>query len=147
MFIWQGGEPTLMGLDFFRRAIAFGEEEYRRPAQEVSHSLQTNGVLINDEWAQFLPVNNFLVGLSIYLNPCDRDGIGLHPVAVHHVVQDCFAHCAWRQPTDRGLGERISDGHRVIQDVEAILHGCQLFEETKSTQVHCSRENITSLDV
>ena len=64
MFIWQGGEPTLMGLDFFRRAVALGEE-YRRPTQEVSHSLQTNGVLINDEWAQFLVVNNFLVGLSI----------------------------------------------------------------------------------
>lgn len=64
MFIWQGGEPTLMGLDFFRRAVAFGEK-YRRPTQEVSHSLQTNGVLINDAWAQFLAVNNFLVGLSI----------------------------------------------------------------------------------
>jgi len=63
-FNWQGGEPTLMGLDFFRRAVALGEE-YRRSTQEVSHSFQTNGVMINDEWAQFLAENNFLVGLSI----------------------------------------------------------------------------------
>ncbi len=63
-FVWQGGEPTLMGLEFFRRAVAL-TKEHRRPAQEVSHSLQTNGVLINDQWAQFLAENNFLVGLSI----------------------------------------------------------------------------------
>ncbi len=63
-FNWQGGEPTLMGLAFFRRAVALGEE-YRRSTQEVSHSLQTNGVMISGEWAQFLAENNFLVGLSI----------------------------------------------------------------------------------
>jgi uncharacterized protein len=63
-FTWQGGEPTLMGLDFFRRAVEFGEE-YRRSAQDVSHSFQTNGVMINDKWAQLLAENNFLVGLSI----------------------------------------------------------------------------------
>lgn len=63
-FVWQGGEPTLMGLDFFRSAVTLGEK-YRRSTQEVSHSLQTNGVMINDEWAQFLAKNNFLVGLSI----------------------------------------------------------------------------------
>ena len=49
-FVWQGGEPTLMGLEFFRRAVALAES-HRRPAQDVSHSLQTNGVLISDEWA------------------------------------------------------------------------------------------------
>jgi uncharacterized protein len=63
-FVWQGGEPTLMGLDFFRRAVALAEE-YRRSTQEISHSLQTNGVTIDDEWAQFLAEHNFLVGLSI----------------------------------------------------------------------------------
>lgn len=62
--VWQGGEPTLMGLDFFRRAVELGEE-YRRSTQEVSHSLQTNGVTINDEWAEFLAEHHFLVGLSI----------------------------------------------------------------------------------
>lgn len=63
-FIWQGGEPTLMGLDFFRLAVRLGEE-YRRPAQEVSHAFQTNGVLIDDEWAKFFAQNKFLIGLSV----------------------------------------------------------------------------------
>jgi uncharacterized protein len=63
-FVWQGGEPTLMGLEFFRRAVALAES-HRRPAQEVSHSFQTNGVVIDDLWAEFFAENKFLVGLSI----------------------------------------------------------------------------------
>ncbi len=56
-FVWQGGEPTLMGLEFFRRAVALAES-HRRPAQEVSHSFQTNGVVIDDQWAEFFAKNN-----------------------------------------------------------------------------------------
>ena len=61
---WQGGEPTLMGLDFFKRSVEF-VEQYRRPEQEVEYTFQTNGVLLNDEWCQFLRANHFLVGLSV----------------------------------------------------------------------------------
>jgi uncharacterized protein len=61
---WQGGEPTLMGLDFFRRSIVF-EKEYARPGMKIQNTIQTNGTLINDEWAAFFKENNFLVGLSI----------------------------------------------------------------------------------
>ncbi|MCC0056575.1 MAG: anaerobic sulfatase maturase [Rhodobiaceae bacterium] len=61
---WQGGEPTLMGLDFFRRAVAV-VERYKAPGQRVQHTMQTNGVLLNDEWAAFLKEHDFLVGLSI----------------------------------------------------------------------------------
>ena len=61
---WQGGEPTLMGLDFFRRARA--AEEGRVPAgMAVERTLQTNGVLLDDEWCAFLAENDYLVGLSI----------------------------------------------------------------------------------
>jgi uncharacterized protein len=61
---WQGGEPTLMGLDFFRRARA--AEEARVPAgMAVERTLQTNGVLLDDEWCAFLAANDYLVGLSI----------------------------------------------------------------------------------
>ena len=62
--IWQGGEPTLRGLDFYRLAVEL-TEKYRRPTQQVSHSMQTNGTLLNDEWCEFLKENNFLVGISI----------------------------------------------------------------------------------
>ena len=61
---WQGGEPTLMGLDFFRRARA--AEEAGVPAgMAVERTIQTNGVLLDDEWAAFLAENDYLVGLSI----------------------------------------------------------------------------------
>ena len=61
---WQGGEPTMMGLDFFRQAMEL-VEKYRQPGQHVSHSIQTNGTLIDDEWAAFFKENEFLVGLSV----------------------------------------------------------------------------------
>ena len=61
---WQGGEPTLMGLDFFRSAIGY-LEKYRKPAQKILHTIQTNGTLLNDEWCAFFKQHNFLVGLSV----------------------------------------------------------------------------------
>ncbi len=61
---WQGGEPTLMGLKFFRRAMEL-TERYRQPGQSVEHTLQTNGTLIDAEWCEFLREHRFLVGLSI----------------------------------------------------------------------------------
>jgi uncharacterized protein len=61
---WQGGEPTLMGVDFFRRSIEL-VEKYRRPGQQVQHTFQTNGIALDDEWGAFLKANNVLVGLSV----------------------------------------------------------------------------------
>jgi len=61
---WQGGEPTLMKLDFFRRSIEL-VEKYRRPEQTVEHTFQTNGILLDDEWCAFFKEYNFLVGLSV----------------------------------------------------------------------------------
>ncbi len=61
---WQGGEPTLMKLEFFRRSIEL-VEKYRRPGQIVQHTFQTNGLLIDDDWCVFFKEHNFLVGLSV----------------------------------------------------------------------------------
>jgi len=61
---WQGGEPTLMGLDFFRRAVEF-EKTFARPGRTIENSLQTNGTLLNAEWCEFLRENRFLVGISL----------------------------------------------------------------------------------
>ncbi len=61
---WQGGEPTLMGLDFFRRSIEL-VEKYKKPSQSVMHTIQTNGTKIDDEFAAFFKQHNFLVGLSL----------------------------------------------------------------------------------
>ena len=61
---WQGGEPTLMGLDFFERSVEYAER-YRRPNQRISYTLQTNGTRLDDAWGAFLKAHGFLVGLSI----------------------------------------------------------------------------------
>jgi len=61
---WQGGEPTLMGVDFFRRAVALAEE-VRRPGQTLRHTIQTNGTLLTDEWCALFAAHEFLVGISI----------------------------------------------------------------------------------
>ncbi|MCK4283100.1 MAG: anaerobic sulfatase maturase [Candidatus Brocadiae bacterium] len=61
---WQGGEPTLMGLDFFRQVVQI-ESRHARPGDCFGNSLQTNGVVLNDEWCGFLAANKFLVGLSV----------------------------------------------------------------------------------
>ncbi|EPE9057918.1 anaerobic sulfatase maturase [Klebsiella aerogenes] len=64
VFSWQGGEPTLMGLEFFHKVVKF-QQQYKKPGQRIENDLQTNGILINDAWAEFLKANHFLVGLSI----------------------------------------------------------------------------------
>lgn len=64
VFSWQGGEPTLRGLDFYRKALAF-QKKYARPGQRIQNDFQTNGTLLDEEWAAFLKENRFLVGLSI----------------------------------------------------------------------------------
>ena len=60
---WQGGEPTLMKVEFFRRSIEL-VEKYRRPGQTIQHTFQTNGILLDDEWCTFFKEHDFLVGLS-----------------------------------------------------------------------------------
>ena len=62
-FVWHGGEPLVMGLDFFRKAVDF-QRRYARD-KRIFNSLQTNGTLLTPEWARFFRENNFLVGLSI----------------------------------------------------------------------------------
>ena len=61
---WQGGEPTMMGLGFFRRSVELAEQ-YRQPGQRIVYTIQTNGTLLDDDWAAFFNEHGFLVGLSI----------------------------------------------------------------------------------
>ncbi len=62
-FVWHGGEPTLLGIEYFRKAITL-QKKYAEE-KEILNSFQTNGTLITDEWAEFLAENHFLCGLSI----------------------------------------------------------------------------------
>jgi uncharacterized protein len=78
-FAWQGGEPTLLGVAFFRRVVAL--QQHYAGGKTVENAFQTNGVLLDDEWGEFLARNKFLVGISIdgpaHLHDAyrvDRDG-------------------------------------------------------------------------
>ncbi|NLG97681.1 MAG: anaerobic sulfatase maturase [Chloroflexi bacterium] len=63
-FAWQGGEPSLMGLDFFRKAVDL-QEKYRKPGMRINNAFQTNGTLLDGEWCRFFHEHQFLIGLSI----------------------------------------------------------------------------------
>lgn len=107
-FLWQGGEPTLMGLDFFRRAV----EVQRRllpDGRGAANALQTNGTLLDDEWAGFLREHGFLVGISI-------DG----PAALH----DRFRRDAGGRPTHAAVmrGLRLLQRHGVEHNVLCTVH-------------------------
>lgn len=79
---WQGGEPTLMGLDFYRQAIAY-QKKYLPAGWRCTHSFQTNGTLLTDEWCEFFKENNFLIGISMdgpeHLHDHYRRDKGDHP--------------------------------------------------------------------
>ena len=62
-FAWQGGEPTLLGVDYFRRLVEI-QKKYAN-GKRIENAFQTNGVLLNDDWAALFKENNFLIGLSI----------------------------------------------------------------------------------
>lgn len=105
---WQGGEPSLMGLPFFERSVEYAEK-YCKPGQTISYTFQTNGTMIDDDWAAFFKRNNFLIGLSI-------DG----PREMH----DAYRVDKGGQPTfDKVMrGLRCLQQHGVDYNVLTTLH-------------------------
>lgn len=84
VIVYQGGEPTLAGLDFFRKAVEL-EKAYASPRCTPEHAIQTNGLNIDREWAEFFALENILVGVSLDgdkalhdLNRVDAAGKGTH---------------------------------------------------------------------
>lgn len=63
-FAWQGGEPTLMGLDFFKQAVGY-QKKHRKPGMHIFNALQTNAVTLDDNWCAFFKENDFLIGVSL----------------------------------------------------------------------------------
>lgn len=107
-FAWQGGEPLLAGLDYFRRAVSL-QADYAKPHLAIANSLQTNGTLITEEWARFFKQHHFLIGVSL-------DG----PAQIHDL----------RRVYSNGAGsfERVMDGisqlkrHRVDFNILTVVH-------------------------
>ena len=63
-FSWHGGEPTVLGLDYFRRIVAL-QQKHRPAGRRIANGLQTNGILLDEDWGRFLAAENFAVGLSL----------------------------------------------------------------------------------
>lgn len=63
-FIFQGGEPTLVGIDFYKKLVEY-EQKYNQKNIEINNAIQTNGLAIDEEWANFFAQNHFLVGISL----------------------------------------------------------------------------------
>ncbi|TFH65735.1 MAG: anaerobic sulfatase maturase [Gemmatimonadales bacterium] len=112
VFSWQGGEPLLMGLDFFERAVGF-QQAYTRPGMRISNTLQTNGTLLNDEWCRFFREHRFLVGLSL-------DG----PAPLH----DAYRVNKGGKPTHAAVmeGADLLRRHQVEYNILATVHAANV---------------------
>lgn len=91
-FAWQGGEPTLAGLAFFERALEL-QRRFARPGMVIRNALQTNGTLLDTDWAQFLARHAFLVGVSLDGPPRLHDPLRVdtHGHATHERVLRALA--------------------------------------------------------
>lgn len=107
-FEWHGGEPTLLGLDYFRRIVAL-QQAHRPAGRVISNGLQTNGTQLDEAWARFLAQERFSVGLSL-------DG----PAPCH----DAFRRTRGGQPTHAEVMRafRLLRSHGVHCDVLCVLH-------------------------
>jgi len=107
-FGWQGGEPLLMGIDFFERAVAH-QKKYTKPGVRIINTLQSNGTLIDEDWARFFHEHDFLIGLSL-------DG----PQEVHDAYRvDKGGNPTW----DRVMrGKRLMEEHGVEHNILCTVH-------------------------
>ena len=107
-FAWQGGEPTLMGIEFYRKAIAY-QEKYNRLGLRIENTIQTNGTLLTEEWAAFFRENRFLVGISL-------DG----PPELHDIYR---TDQAGQGSADRALaGLALLQEHDVAYNILCTVH-------------------------
>ncbi len=107
-FAWQGGEPTLMGIDFFAHVVAL-QQRHLPPGWTCANALQTNGTLLDPQWCAFLKKHGFLVGLSM-------DG----PAALH----DRYRVDKRGRPTQAAVvrGLRLLQQHGVEHNVLCVVH-------------------------
>jgi uncharacterized protein len=121
---WQGGEPTMMGVDFFRRSVELADR-YLQPGQRAVYTIQTNGTLLDEEWAGFFSENEFLVGISIdgprELHDAyrlNKGGKGSFDQAIRGLGHLRAADVEWNALTTvhAANGDHGRDGYRFLRD-------------------------------
>jgi uncharacterized protein len=107
-FSWHGGEPTVLGLDYFRKIVAL-QRKHQPSNQRIANGIQTNGILLGDEWCRFLAAEGFAVGLSL-------DG----PQEMH----DMYRVTKDKEPTHEQTmqGYNLLQQHRVYTDILCVVN-------------------------
>lgn len=107
-FSWHGGEPILLGLDYFRKIAAL-QRKHRPSRQRITNGIQTNGTLLNEDWCRFLAEEGFSVGISL-------DG----PQEMH----DLYRVTRGQRPThgEAMRGYRLLQQHRITSDLLCVVH-------------------------
>ncbi|HUS78677.1 MAG TPA: radical SAM protein, partial [Patescibacteria group bacterium] len=107
-FSWHGGEPTVLGLDYFHKIVAL-QRKHRPPNRRIANGIQTNGILLDEDWCRFLASEGFAVGLSL-------DG----PRKMH----DRFRVTKDQKPTHEQTmrGYRLLQEHRVYTDILCVVN-------------------------
>jgi uncharacterized protein len=108
LFSWHGGEPTILGLDYFRRIVEL-QRKHCPVGKHIANNIQTNGVLLTGEWCGFFAAENFSVGLSL-------DG----PSALH----DAYRVTTNQGPTHRQVMQayRLLRRHKIPVDLLCVVH-------------------------
>jgi uncharacterized protein len=107
-FSWHGGEPTILGLDYFRKIVAL-QRKHQPPDRRITNGMQTNGTLLDDDWCRFLAAEGFSVGLSL-------DG----PQALH----DQYRVTKGEKPTHKQVmqGYKLLRQHKIPVDILCVVH-------------------------
>lgn len=108
VFSWHGGEPTLLGIDYFKKIIQL-QKKHQPANSHIINGIQTNGTLINDEWCQFLAEKNFTVGVSI-------DG----PEEIHDLFRRTPANQPSFSKTIRGI--ELLKKYKIIFEILCVVH-------------------------
>ncbi len=107
-FSWHGGEPTLLGLDYFRKVVSL-QRKHQPPHQRLANGIQTNGTLLDEDWCRFFAEEGFSVGLSL-------DG----PRELH----DGYRVTKGQKPTHKQVmrGYKLLRRHKVPTDLLCVVH-------------------------
>ncbi len=107
-YAFQGGEPTLRGLDFFKKVLEY-QKQYNKNHIQIHNALQTNGYAIDEEWCEFLHDNNFLVGISV-------DGT--------EEIHDCYRHSKSGKPTYERVVKttELFDKYKVEYNILTVVN-------------------------
>ena len=116
LFSWHGGEPTVLGVDYFRRIVAL-QRKHRPPGREILNGIQTNGTLLDEDWCRFLAEEKFFVGLSLDgpREQHDRYRVDKQDRPTHKSVLQAF---------------RLLQRHGVHCDVLCVVHNHNVRQPT-----------------